>query len=72
MKIGTRTLGSVGDATRALFFIKNHVDDKITEDKCQEMIDFLFNNFPGAIPYPTSFSKYDNDIVDKIAIAMKR
>jgi hypothetical protein len=72
MEISTRVLASVNDAVRSMFFIKNHVDDITIENKCQEMIDYLFNKFPGAMPCPTSLSKHDNDIMDKIAIAMKR
>jgi hypothetical protein len=60
-------------AVNSLFYIKNHSDDDPTfQEQCQEMINLLFEKFPGLMPLPSrSLTEQGNDVTDYIAIAIR-
>jgi len=51
-----------------LFYIKNHNgDDPLFQEKCQEMINSIFEKFPGLIPLPNRLlAEQGNNITDHI------
>lgn len=53
MKITMRTIESIPNAVRSLFFIKCHTEDEFLKGECQHMIDVLFEKFPGVMPQPS-------------------
>ena len=52
-----------------LFYIKNHnEDDPEFQEKCQEMINSIFEKFPGLTPLPNRLlAKQGDNITDHIA-----
>ena len=73
MRINGRNWIYIPNAINALFYIKNHSDDDPTlQEKCQNMINLLFEKFPGVMPIPSrSLTEQSSDVVDYIACAMK-
>ena len=56
-----------------LFYIKNHSDDDpIFQKQCQEMINLLFEKFPGHMPLPNrSLAEQGNDVTIYIERAIR-
>ena len=56
-----------------LFYIKNHNDDDPEfQEKCQEMINLLFEKFPGLMPLPNRLlAEQGNNVTDHIATIVK-
>ncbi len=50
MKVTMRTIGSIRDAINSLHFIVNHTKDELLKNQCQNMINILFDKFPGIMP----------------------
>jgi len=56
-------------AIDSLFYIKTHSgDDPDFQGECQEMINLLFEKFPGLLPLPDrSLAKQSDDLTEQIA-----
>ena len=56
-----------------LFYIKNHNgDDPNFQEQCQEMINLLFEKFPGLMPLPNrSLAEQGDNVTDHIATFVK-
>lgn len=56
-----------------LFYIKNHSKkDPIFQEQCQEMINLLFEKFPGLMPLPNrSLAEQGNDITENITAVVR-
>lgn len=74
MRVTLRNWIYIRDAVYALFYIKNQSDDDpALRGRCQDMIDILFEKFPGVMPVPSRLlTKQNSDVVDQIARVMKR
>ena len=61
-------------AIDSLFYIKNHWDDDPEfQEKCQEMINSIFEKFPGLMPLPNRLlSKQCDDFTNHIAFFVGR
>lgn len=68
MHLHNRNAGYPKQAVDSLFYIKNHSDKNPDFQKqCQEMINLLFEKFPGLMPLPNrSLSEQGQDITDQI------
>jgi len=73
MRITMRNWIYPKQAIDALFYIKNHSDaDPVFQKQCQEMINLLFEKFPGLLPLPNrSLAEQGNDVTDYIALAIR-
>lgn len=72
MKVTIRNYKVIQDAIHNLFYIKCHTDEEDLKHKCRDMIDNLFEKFPGVMPVPSrSLAKQSSDVVDQLTIAMK-
>jgi hypothetical protein len=73
MQVNGRNWIHIPNAVNPLFYIKNHSDDDpILREKCQDIINLLFEKFPGVMPIPSrSLTEQSSDVVDYIARAMK-
>ena len=73
MHIHKRNFNCPKQAIDCLFYIKNHsVDDPIFQEQCQEMINLLFEKFPGLMPLPNrSLAEQGNDVTDNIAAVVR-
>ena len=73
MYIHTRNYIYPQQAVDAIFYIKNHNDDDPEfQEKCQEMINLLFEKFPGLMPLPNRLlAKQGDNITDHIATFVK-
>ncbi len=61
-------------AIDALFYIKNHSDDEPDfQEKCQEMINLLFERFPGLMPLPNRpLAEQSKDVTDIMSAIVRR
>jgi len=61
-------------AINALFYIKNHSDDDPAfQEQCQEMINLLFEKFPGLMPLPgRSLAKQSDKLTEHIGAVIGR
>ena len=72
MRVNGRNYIYIPNAINALFYIKNHSDDDPTfQEKCQDMINLLFEKFPGVMPTSSRLlTKQSSDIIDYISKTM--
>jgi hypothetical protein len=61
-------------AIDSLFYIKNHSDDDPGfQEQCQEMINILFEKFPGLIPLPNrSLAEHSDNLAEDIGAVVSR
>ena len=73
MRITLRNCGCPKQAIESLFYIKNHSnDDTKFQEQCQEMINILFEKFPGLMPLPSrSLTEQGNDVTGYISLAIR-
>lgn len=72
MRVTMRNYVFIQEAIRSLFYIKCHTDEESLKTKCQDMIDTLFERFPGVMPVPSkSLAEQDSDVMHYISVAMK-
>ena len=69
MLLHLRNYGCPKQAIDAIFYIKNHTkDDPDFQRQCQEMINSIFEKFPGLMPLPSrSLAKQSDAVTDHIA-----
>ena len=72
MYLHTRNFNCPKTTIDGLFYIKNHNDDLEFQKKCQEMINSIFEKFPGLMPLPNrSLAEQSDNITDHIATFVK-
>ena len=61
-------------AVDALFYIKNHSpDDPTFQAQCQEMINLLFEKFPGLMPLPNrSLAEQSEQLTKHLSAVIRR
>ena len=72
MRINKYNRDTPGHVIHSLFYIKNHSgDDPVFQKQCQEMINILFEKFPGLMPLPDRLlTEQCNDVTDYITLAI--
>ena len=64
----------IPDVVKGLFYIKTHSEEDLElAEKCQEMMNLLFEKHPGLMPLPNrSLAKQSDNLVADIAAVMKK
>lgn len=73
MRVNQRNQYLPKTAIDALFYIKNHSDDDpVFKGQCQEMINLLYEKFPGLMPLPDrSLTEQSDDVTIYIERAIR-
>lgn len=73
MKVNERNMGIIQNAINSVFYIKNHSDDDpIFQGQLQEIINLLFEKFPGLMPLPDrSLAEQGDDVTIYIQRAIR-
>jgi len=74
MKLNLRNFIHPQQAIDHLFYIKNHSeDDPVFQKQCQEMINILFEKFPGLMPLPDRLlTEQCNDVTEIVTAVLGR